>query len=184
MYRHTGGRTPSPRPWRTSPTGTRRRSSRGSGRPTEQGRLLSLATGLGELPTPELDLEVKVVQRAQLAPPWRGHAQEGGAGTSVPEQRTRPGRPPGRPPAQAPAAFACPRIAAGGSRSVWPRARSAEGRREFRRALPGDHLYGLNARHGRSQARHGGRRLRPRADLPGPGVDAAERGAPADGPRP
>ena len=33
---------------------------------TEQGLLLALATGLGELPKPELDPEVKVVQRAQL----------------------------------------------------------------------------------------------------------------------
>jgi hypothetical protein len=33
---------------------------------TEQGRLLTLARGLAELPGPELDPEVKVVQRAQL----------------------------------------------------------------------------------------------------------------------
>lgn len=34
--------------------------------PTEHGRLLALANGLGELPKPEMDPEVKVVQRAQL----------------------------------------------------------------------------------------------------------------------
>ncbi|MEV5342356.1 DUF5667 domain-containing protein [Streptomyces sp. NPDC052676] len=56
--------------------------------PTEQSRLLALATGLGELPKPELDPEVKVVQRAQLVAAMEAMLQEGGeADPSVPEQR-------------------------------------------------------------------------------------------------
>ncbi|MFI9153529.1 DUF5667 domain-containing protein [Streptomyces sp. NPDC053367] len=59
---------------------------------TEQGRLLALATGLGELPKPELDPEVKVVQRAQLVAAMEAMFQAGTAGgeaadPSVPEQR-------------------------------------------------------------------------------------------------
>ncbi|MFJ4688156.1 DUF5667 domain-containing protein [Streptomyces sp. NPDC088789] len=61
---------------------------------TEQGRLLALATGLGELPRPGLDPEVKVVQRAQLVAAMEAMLQEGTAGgaaadPSVPEQRSR-----------------------------------------------------------------------------------------------
>ncbi|MEV6400648.1 DUF5667 domain-containing protein [Streptomyces sp. NPDC051907] len=62
--------------------------------PTEQERLLALATGLGELPRPELDPEVKVVQRAQLVAAMEAMLQEdaatGGesAGPTVPEQRS------------------------------------------------------------------------------------------------
>jgi hypothetical protein len=62
---------------------------------SEQSRLLSLATGLGELPKPTLDPEVKVVQRAQLvaameAMQLEGTAEGGGAADpSVPEQRGR-----------------------------------------------------------------------------------------------
>ena len=57
--------------------------------------MLALASGLGELPKPELDPEVKVVQRAQLVAAMEAMLQEGtaagggGIGTSVPEQRTR-----------------------------------------------------------------------------------------------
>ncbi|MFV0134428.1 DUF5667 domain-containing protein [Streptomyces sp. HMX87] len=59
---------------------------------TEQGRLLALTTGLESLPRPELDPEVKVVQRAQLVAAFEAMLQEGGAGgeaadPSVPEQR-------------------------------------------------------------------------------------------------
>ncbi|MET8830871.1 DUF5667 domain-containing protein [Streptomyces sp. NPDC004610] len=61
---------------------------------TEQGRLLALATRLGELPRPELDPEVKVVQRAQLVAAMEAMLQEGtataaAADPSVPEQRSR-----------------------------------------------------------------------------------------------
>jgi len=63
-----------------------------------QGRMLSLATGLGELPKPELDPEVKVVQRAQLVAAMEAMLQEGtaagggAADPSVPEQRSHRGR--------------------------------------------------------------------------------------------
>ncbi|MFF7752703.1 DUF5667 domain-containing protein [Streptomyces sp. NPDC007971] len=60
---------------------------------TEQGRLLALATDLGTLPRPQLDPEVKVVQRAQLVAAMEAMLQEGTVGgaadTSVPEQRAR-----------------------------------------------------------------------------------------------
>ncbi|MFI0243011.1 DUF5667 domain-containing protein [Streptomyces sp. NPDC016845] len=56
---------------------------------TEQGRLLSLASGLGELPKPRLDPEVKVEQRAQLVAAMETMLKEGTIGPSVPEQRTR-----------------------------------------------------------------------------------------------
>ncbi|MFC9848522.1 DUF5667 domain-containing protein [Streptomyces sp. NPDC060223] len=65
---------------------------------TDQGLLLALATGLGELPKPELDPEVKVVQRAQLVAAMEAMLLEGtaaggqGPGPSVPEQRSRRGR--------------------------------------------------------------------------------------------
>ncbi|MGW0082531.1 DUF5667 domain-containing protein [Streptomyces sp. NPDC003393] len=59
---------------------------------TEQGRLLALADGLGALPRPELDPEVKVVQRARLVAAMEAMLQEGTAAgeasdLSVPGQR-------------------------------------------------------------------------------------------------
>ncbi|WP_329119027.1 DUF5667 domain-containing protein [Streptomyces sp. NBC_01465] len=52
--------------------------------------LLSLANSIGARPTPELDPEVKVVQRAQLVAAMEAMFAEGGAsaGPQVPEQRT------------------------------------------------------------------------------------------------
>ncbi len=56
---------------------------------TEQGRMLAFATGLGELPKPVLDPEVKVVQRAQLVAAFEAMLQGAEApGPSVPEQRS------------------------------------------------------------------------------------------------
>lgn len=59
---------------------------------TEQGRILALATSLAELPRPEMDPEVKVVQRAQLVAAMEAMLQAGTMGEaadrSVPEQRT------------------------------------------------------------------------------------------------
>ncbi|MFI7020689.1 DUF5667 domain-containing protein [Streptomyces sp. NPDC050164] len=60
---------------------------------TEQARLLALASGLDALPKPELDPEVKVVQRAQLVAAFEAMLQEGTAGGgatdgAVPEQRS------------------------------------------------------------------------------------------------
>ena len=70
---------------------------------SEQGRLLALTDCLGELPRPQLDPEVKVVQRAQLVAAFEAMLQEGAGGgatdRAVPEQRSggahrasRPGR--------------------------------------------------------------------------------------------
>ncbi|WP_329219956.1 DUF5667 domain-containing protein [Streptomyces sp. NBC_01485] len=60
---------------------------------TGQGHLLALATSLAELPKPEFDPEVKVVQRAQLVAAMEAMLQAGTAGgeafdPSVPEQRS------------------------------------------------------------------------------------------------
>ncbi|MBT2441653.1 hypothetical protein J7E93_16335 [Streptomyces sp. ISL-36] len=65
-----------------------------SAEPAEQGRLLALANGLGELPKPAMDPEVKVVQRAQLVAAMEAMLAEGSAaaGPTVPEQRTSSGR--------------------------------------------------------------------------------------------
>jgi hypothetical protein len=60
---------------------------------SHQGELLALAADLGALPRPQLDPEVKVVQRAQLVAAMEAMLQEGTAGgaadASVPEQRSR-----------------------------------------------------------------------------------------------
>ncbi|MFF2198872.1 DUF5667 domain-containing protein [Streptomyces sp. NPDC058145] len=57
---------------------------------SERGELLALAVDLGALPRPQLDPEVKVVQRAQLVAAMEAMLQEGGAAdTAVPEQRSR-----------------------------------------------------------------------------------------------
>lgn len=55
---------------------------------TEQGRMLAFAAGLGELPKPVLDPEVKVVQRAQLVAAFEAMLQGEAPGPSVPEQRS------------------------------------------------------------------------------------------------
>ncbi|MFB7412598.1 DUF5667 domain-containing protein [Streptomyces sp. NPDC056202] len=62
--------------------------------PAEQGRLLAVANGLGELPKPQLDPEVKVVQRAQLVAAMEAMLMEGSAAgaPTVPEQRTAGGK--------------------------------------------------------------------------------------------
>ncbi|MER7871213.1 DUF5667 domain-containing protein [Streptomyces cellulosae] len=61
---------------------------------TEEAQLLTLASGLRALPRPELDPEVKVVQRAQLVAAFEAMLQEGTAAgeatdRAVPEQRSR-----------------------------------------------------------------------------------------------
>ncbi|MFH8476878.1 DUF5667 domain-containing protein [Streptomyces sp. NPDC018000] len=63
----------------------------GPAEPAAHGPLLALANGLGELPRPELDPEVKVVQRAQLVAAMEAMFAEGGAsaGPTVPDQRTK-----------------------------------------------------------------------------------------------
>ncbi|NED78983.1 hypothetical protein G3I76_02575 [Streptomyces sp. SID11233] len=59
--------------------------------PADRGPLLALANGLGELPKPVLDPEVKVVQRAQLVAAMEAMFAAGGmpAAPSVPEQRSK-----------------------------------------------------------------------------------------------
>ncbi|MFD9885188.1 DUF5667 domain-containing protein [Streptomyces alboflavus] len=62
----------------------------------ERDQMLALADGLARLPAPQLDPEVKVVQRAQLVAAMEAMFAEGtaagdGTGPSVPEQRSRKG---------------------------------------------------------------------------------------------
>ncbi|MFJ3706593.1 MULTISPECIES: DUF5667 domain-containing protein [unclassified Streptomyces] len=59
--------------------------------PADHGPLLALANGLGELPEPQFDPDVKVVQRAQLVAAMETMFAEGGASTgpTVPEQRSK-----------------------------------------------------------------------------------------------
>ncbi|WP_179232347.1 DUF5667 domain-containing protein [Streptomyces sp. CS159] len=117
--------------------------------PTEQGRLTALARGLATLPRPELDPEVKVVQRAQLVAAFEAMLQEGTAGggaadTSVPEQRRARGthraaplsrfRPRSRLAKGLTAGGLSVSVAAGAFGGV--AAASSD-------ALPGDSLYGL-----------------------------------------
>ncbi|MFD7701923.1 DUF5667 domain-containing protein [Streptomyces caelestis] len=61
---------------------------------TERAQLLALSSGLGALPKPELDPEVKVVQRARLVAAFEAMLQEGTAAgeatdQAVPGQRSR-----------------------------------------------------------------------------------------------
>ncbi|MFE4591958.1 DUF5667 domain-containing protein [Streptomyces laurentii] len=73
---------------RTSEGATAERSE-ASAESAERGRLLALANGLGTLPRPEMDPEVKVVQRAQLVAAMEAMLAEGNAaaGPTVPGQR-------------------------------------------------------------------------------------------------
>ncbi|MFF5568276.1 DUF5667 domain-containing protein [Streptomyces sp. NPDC012623] len=122
-----------------------------SAEPAEQGRLLALAQGLGELPRPTLDPEVKVVQRAQLVAAMEAMLQEGTAtgevspGPTVPEQRTS-----GR------GAHRASRLRKLRPRSRWTKGLAAGGltvgvaagafggvAAASSDALPGDSLYGL-----------------------------------------
>ncbi|WP_418958430.1 DUF5667 domain-containing protein [Streptomyces tritici] len=119
-----------------------------SAEPAEQGRLLALAHGLGELPKPALDAETKVVQRAQLVAAMEAMFAEGtaAAGPTVPEQRAPSGRGAHR---ASPLRKLRPRsrwskgIAAGGL-TVGVAAGAFSGvAAASSDALPGDALYGL-----------------------------------------
>lgn len=99
---------------------------------TEQGLLLALATGLGELPKPGLDPGVKVVQRAQLVAAMEAMLLEGtasggeGLGPSVPEQRSRRARTGRQGWGSCGPVPGCRRGSPrAGSPSVWPREPSA-----------------------------------------------------------
>jgi hypothetical protein len=114
--------------------------------PTEQGRLLALATSLGELPKPALDPEVKVVQRAQLVAAMEAMLQEGdeAANPSVPAQR----RPRGahratslgklRPRTRLAKGLTAGGLSVGVAASAFGGVAAASSD-----ALPGDSLYGL-----------------------------------------
>ncbi|WP_053708913.1 DUF5667 domain-containing protein [Streptomyces sp. NRRL B-3648] len=115
---------------------------------TERGTLLALAAGLGALPKPQLDPEVKVVQRAQLVAAMEAMLQEGtgAADASVPEQRSHRARGAHR---ASPLGKLRPRtrltkgLAAGGL-SVGVAAGAFGGvAAASSDALPGDSLYGL-----------------------------------------
>lgn len=116
----------------------------------ERSRMLTLATGLGELPSPEMDPEVKVVQRAQLVAAMEAMLREGtvpearGASPSVPGQRSRKGAHRANPLSKLrPRTRLSKRLAAGGltvgvAAGAFGGVAAASGD-----ALPGDSLYGL-----------------------------------------
>ncbi|MBL1105416.1 hypothetical protein JK361_12590 [Streptomyces sp. 5-8] len=113
-----------------------------------QGELLTLAAGLAALPKPQLDPEVKVVQRAQLVAAMEAMLQESAGATdaSVPEQRSHRNRGAHR---ASPLGKLRPRtrltkgLAAGGL-SVGVAAGAFGGvAAASSDALPGDSLYGL-----------------------------------------
>ncbi|MFI5664003.1 DUF5667 domain-containing protein [Streptomyces sp. NPDC051684] len=110
----------------------------------EEGGLLSLAAALGELPKPELDPEVKVVQRAQLVAAMEAMVQEGGAPAAVPKQRQGKGAHRASPLRKLrPRSRLTKGIAAGGL-TVGVAAGAFSGvAAASSSALPGDHLYGL-----------------------------------------
>ncbi|MCD9876021.1 DUF5667 domain-containing protein [Streptomyces guryensis] len=114
---------------------------------TEQGRLLALADGLGELPRPKLDPEVKVVQRAQLVAAFEAMVQQGAGGgaadTALPEQRSRGGHrasPLGklRPRSRLTKGLAAGGLSVGVAAGAFGGVAAASSD-----ALPGDSLYGL-----------------------------------------
>ncbi|MBC9718701.1 hypothetical protein H9Y04_39865 [Streptomyces sp. TRM66268-LWL] len=109
---------------------------------TEQGRMLALADGLAELPKPEMDPEVKVVQRAQLVAAME--AMFAGGGADVPEQRSRKGAHRASPIGKfRPRSRLSKGIAAGGL-TVGVAAGAFSGvAAASSDALPGDSLYGL-----------------------------------------
>jgi hypothetical protein len=117
---------------------------------TGRSAMLALATGLGELPKPELDPEVKVVQRAQLVAAMEAMVQEGALGTDVsaqvPDQRSPRARGAHRASALGklrPRSRLTKGLAAGGL-SVGVAASAFGGvAAASSDALPGDSLYGL-----------------------------------------
>ncbi|WLW53120.1 DUF5667 domain-containing protein [Streptomyces sp. YU58] len=119
---------------------------------TEPGRLMALAECLGELPKPQLDPEVKVVQRAQLVAAMEAMLLEGtapggaAADPSVPEQRSSRARgthrasPLGkfRPRSRLTKGLAAGGLSVGVAASAFGGVAAASSD-----ALPGDSLYGL-----------------------------------------
>ncbi|WP_020120730.1 DUF5667 domain-containing protein [Streptomyces canus] len=113
----------------------------------DPGRLLALAECLGELPRPELDPEVKVVQRAQLVAAMEAMLLEGdGAEPAVPDQRshrakgTHRASPLGklRPRSRLTKGLAAGGLSVGVAAGAFGGVAAASSD-----ALPGDSLYGL-----------------------------------------
>ncbi|GAA3096049.1 DUF5667 domain-containing protein [Streptomyces echinatus] len=115
---------------------------------TSPGELLALAAGLGALPKPQLDPEVKVVQRAQLVAAMEAMLQEGtgAAEASVPEPRSHRNRgahrasPLGkfRPRTRLTKGLAAGGLSVGVAAGAFGGVAAASSD-----ALPGDSLYGL-----------------------------------------
>ncbi|MFI5689852.1 DUF5667 domain-containing protein [Streptomyces sp. NPDC051636] len=116
---------------------------------TEQGRFLALAGHLGALPKPQLDPDVKVVQRAQLVAAMEAMLREGAAGEaadpSVPGQRSHRARghrasPLGklRPRSRLTKGLAAGGLSVGVAAGAFGGVAAASSD-----ALPGDSLYGL-----------------------------------------
>ncbi|MFE9311397.1 DUF5667 domain-containing protein [Streptomyces sp. NPDC006706] len=115
---------------------------------TEQGRMLALATGLDALPRPELDPEVKVVQRARLVAAMEAMLQESTAAGEasdppVPRQRARGAhRASGlgklRPRTRLSKSLAAGGLSVGVAAGAFGGVAAASSS-----ALPGDSLYGL-----------------------------------------
>ncbi|MEW2622088.1 DUF5667 domain-containing protein [Streptomyces sp. NPDC048106] len=113
---------------------------------TEQGRLLALADGLGALPRPQLDPEVKVVQRARLVAAMEAMFQEGAgaADASVPAQRRGKGAHRASPLGKLRPRTRLTKGLAAGGLSVGVAAGAFGGvAAASSHALPGDSLYGL-----------------------------------------
>ena len=113
---------------------------------SEQARHLALASGLGALPKPELDPEVKAVQRAQLVAAFEAMLQEGTAGggamdSAVPGQRSRARgahRAKFRPRSRLAKGLTAGWLSVGVAASAFGGVSAASSD-----ALPGDSLYGL-----------------------------------------
>ncbi|QWB23898.1 MULTISPECIES: DUF5667 domain-containing protein [Streptomyces] len=115
---------------------------------TEPARLTAIASGLDALPKPELDPEVKVVQRAQLVAAFEAMLQEGTAGggatdRAVPGQRSRGAHRAGslkkiRPRSRLAKGLTAGGLSVGVAASAFGGVSAASSD-----ALPGDSLYGL-----------------------------------------
>ncbi|MVO83940.1 hypothetical protein GPA10_03950 [Streptomyces sp. p1417] len=116
--------------------------------PDERDRMLALADGLARLPAPQLDPEVKVVQRAQLVAAMEAMLAEGtagdGTGSSVPEQRSRKGAHRASPLSKLKPRTRLSKGLAAGGLTVGVAAGAFGGAAAASTdALPGDSLYGL-----------------------------------------
>ncbi|MFH8795829.1 DUF5667 domain-containing protein [Streptomyces sp. NPDC017941] len=131
----------------SAPPGASARTGSAPG-PDERDRMLALADGLARLPAPQLDPEVKVVQRAQLVAAMEAMLAEGtagdGAGSSVPQQRSRKGAHRASPLSKLKPRTRLSKGLAAGGLTVGVAAGAFGGAAAASTdALPGDSLYGL-----------------------------------------